>query len=334
MKPFFSVIVPIYNVGEYIEQCIDSIISQTYRNIEIILVDDGSTDGSGQICDEYVAKDDRIIVIHKENGGLVSARQAGAIKATGEYVICVDGDDYISKEYIEVFYESIDKTGADVVCCGSTWKYEDHETLRPVEVAAGFYEKDKINEYIMPILIEGTDGRWFAATVWAKAMRRELYVPVQCEVDRRLKIGEDNACTKPVLFNAKSVVVCDSYGYYYRQNPASLTKNKKAFDINGPFIIADHFGKMIPVDEFDIKDQILRNFVHNMFNAMASQFNRKESYSKVKKFINKSIENTYFKDAVKHVKYDKNYFKGNMVVFALKHRLYFLMYLYNRVVSY
>ena len=334
MKPFFSVIVPVYNVEKYLGQCIESIISQSYKNIEIILVDDGATDGSGKICDKYARRDDRIMVIHKKNGGAVSARQEGALKATAEYIICIDGDDYIAEDYLEVFYDSIDKTDADVVCCGATWKYEDHETKRAVEVEPGYYDKQKIEECIMPILIEGVDGKYFAATVWSKAMRRNLFVTAQSAVDKKLKIGEDNACVKPVIFNAKSVYICDSYGYYYRQNPNSITKNKKAFDIKGPFIIADHFGSVLPINEMDLKDQILRNFVHNMFNAMASQFNRKESYSEVKRYINKNIENTYFEKALRYVKYDKKYIKGNAVVFVLKHRIYFLMYLYNRLVSY
>ena len=103
MKRRYSIIVPIYKIEQYITQCIESIIHQTYKNIEIILVDDGSDDNCPVICDEYALKDDRIKVIHKENGGLVSARKAGALEATGDYICCVDGDDYIAENYIEEF---------------------------------------------------------------------------------------------------------------------------------------------------------------------------------------------------------------------------------------
>lgn len=101
----FSIIVPIYKVQNYLNECIDSILGQTYTNIEVILVDDGSPDECPAICDSYAARDPRVIVIHKENGGLVSARQAGAQRATGNYICCVDGDDYIAPNYIEKMAE-------------------------------------------------------------------------------------------------------------------------------------------------------------------------------------------------------------------------------------
>ena len=107
MERRYSIIVPIYKIEQYITQCIESIIHQTYKNIEIILVDDGSYDNCPVICDEYALKDDRIKVIHKENGGLVSARKAGALEATGDYICCVDGDDYIAENYIEEFEKKI-----------------------------------------------------------------------------------------------------------------------------------------------------------------------------------------------------------------------------------
>ena len=92
----FSVIVPVYNVEEYLSKCIESVLGQTYTQFELILVNDGSTDNCGKICDEYAAKDRRIRVVHKENGGLVSARQKGAGEATGDYVCCLDGDDWLA----------------------------------------------------------------------------------------------------------------------------------------------------------------------------------------------------------------------------------------------
>ena len=110
-----TLIIPIYNIEQYLSQCLDSIINQTYKNIQIILVDDGSTDSSGRICDEYADKDSRIIVIHKENGGLVSARKAGLREATGEYVVYVDGDDWIELNAIEHMVGTIERTKEDIV---------------------------------------------------------------------------------------------------------------------------------------------------------------------------------------------------------------------------
>ena len=109
MKPRISVILPVYNVENYLKKCIDSVCGQTYKNLEIILVDDGATDSCPQLCDEFAKKDERIRVLHKENGGLSDARNAGAKIATGEYITLVDSDDTIESTYIEYLYSLIEK---------------------------------------------------------------------------------------------------------------------------------------------------------------------------------------------------------------------------------
>lgn len=115
MNKLVSVIVPVYNVEKYLERCINSIIQQSYNNLEIILIDDGSTDASGKICDEYKEKDDRIIVIHKENGGLSDARNAGIKIFTGEYVTFIDSDDYVSKNMVSNMLDILEKSSCRIV---------------------------------------------------------------------------------------------------------------------------------------------------------------------------------------------------------------------------
>ena len=117
MTDLVSVIVPIYKVEKYLGKCVDSIINQTYKNLEIILVDDGSPDNSGKICDEYAKKDNRIKVIHKENGGLSSARNAGLDVATGEFIAFVDSDDRIHLDFVEKLYRAIKEENADIASC-------------------------------------------------------------------------------------------------------------------------------------------------------------------------------------------------------------------------
>lgn len=117
MRPLISVIVPVYNVAEYLSECIESILKQTYSNLEIILIDDGSIDGSGQICDEYMKKDKRICVIHKNNGGVSSARNTGLEQFKGDYITFVDADDSIEPHYCEVLLDVIEKFNADMSCC-------------------------------------------------------------------------------------------------------------------------------------------------------------------------------------------------------------------------
>ena len=114
MQPLITVIVPIYKVETYLRKCVDSVIAQTYRDLEIILVDDGSPDGCGRICDEYAARDERIRVIHKENGGLSSARNAALDVCRGEYISFIDSDDFVSPYFIEILYRGIAQTGSEI----------------------------------------------------------------------------------------------------------------------------------------------------------------------------------------------------------------------------
>lgn len=124
-KPLISVIVPIYRVERYLSKCVESILNQTYRHLEIILVDDGSPDGSGAICDEFAEKDSRIRVIHKENGGLSDARNAGIQVAGGEYLAFVDGDDWIEPDMYEAMLGLTEKYGAKLVCAG---RYDENDS--------------------------------------------------------------------------------------------------------------------------------------------------------------------------------------------------------------
>ena len=129
MKERISVVVPVYNVEQYLEKCVNSIINQTYKNLEIILVDDGATDKSGKLCDELAKLDNRIMVYHKKNGGLSDARNYGVERATGDYIGFVDGDDYIDAEMYEKLYEAIKKENVDVAECNLKIIYSDRVEL-------------------------------------------------------------------------------------------------------------------------------------------------------------------------------------------------------------
>ena len=140
----------IYNEWEYLDKCIDSIVNQTYKNIEIILVDDGSTDCCGEKCDNYAEEDSRIIVIHKPNGGLVSARKAGTKEATGDYIINVDGDDWIEKERIQNLVKGIEQYHADIIYMdGYVREYPDNQVMVKGNLRRGFYTKQQVQEEIL-----------------------------------------------------------------------------------------------------------------------------------------------------------------------------------------
>ena len=162
--PLFSVIVPIYNVERFVQQCIDSILGQTYGDFELILVNDGSTDKCPEICNVYAELDKRIRVIHKPNGGLVSARNAGVLVAKGEYVVYVDGDDWVEENWLETLNNLIKKYKPDIINYGayksSDGKYENLKTAN----FEGFYDEVALKEEIVPYLLY--DKRFSFFFIW------------------------------------------------------------------------------------------------------------------------------------------------------------------------
>lgn len=329
--PTFSIIVPIYNVGSYLRQCVDSILNQTYKDFEVVLVDDGSPDNCPAICDEYAEKDDRVKVIHKSNGGLVSARKAGAEEACGRYIVCVDGDDWIDDRHLESFFSIIEDCSPDIIVDSAVRAFED-ESLNysnGLPYRKGYYTKDDIKKEIYPLLIQNEYARYFAPSIWAKAYRAELYKKMQLAVSDQIKIGEDGACTIPCVYYAESIFITDSSTYYYRQNPTSMTKEKKAFSWAGPEMIHKHIQSQIDMDQYDLTEQLHRKTVHELFLVVVSQFNRQESYRTIVKDIKAHLQGEIYSECIKNAKFKS--LKGRFAVLSMRYRLYFLIWVFSRV---
>ncbi len=228
-KACASVIVPIYGVEAYLGQCIESLIAQTYRNIEMILVDDGSPDACPEICDSYARSDRRIKVIHRPNGGLVSARKAGLAVAAGEYIGYVDGDDWVEPEMYEDMIAHAVRHGADVVASGHKEELDGRvvEVLRNT-VSCGVYSGDRlVNDIYATMLYSGKFSQFGLFTfIWNKLFRRTVLFDNQMSVDERIFIGEDAACVYPCLLASKVVCVTDSAHYHYRQRVDSSVKTR------------------------------------------------------------------------------------------------------------
>jgi len=326
--PKFSVIVPIYKVEAYLCQCIKSVLNQSFKDFELILVDDGSPDNCPMICDEYAGKDNRIKVIHKENGGLVSARIAGAKLAVGDYVCCLDGDDWLHSQYFETLISVIDKYEPDVVCFGFYYAYEDETYIKkPLSYKFGYYNRQDIEKNIFPFLLQDVNGRYFSPNVWGKAFKRDLYVQEQLLIHPQIKIGEDIACTTSCVYRAESIYILPDCLYYYRQNMAAMTKEKKAFDSMGPKLIFTHQQNRINLDEYDFHEQSYRSTVHLLFNAVVSQFHRKESYFLICRDIKTYLNDPVYVEAIQGARFKS--LSGRMAHFALKYKLFWLMKLWS-----
>lgn len=221
-----SIVVPIFNVEGYVERCITSIIEQTYENIEIILVDDGSTDRSGVICDGFAEQDRRIRVIHKKNGGLVSTRKAGINIAMGEYVLYVDGDDWIEKDRILHIVKQIANHKSDMIyMSGYKYDIDEKSTIKDDMLEPKIYIGNKIQEELFP-LVQSLDKCFEcnirgSLSLWC--MRRSFLKKKQNLVDNRISMCEDQICVWFCLLSANSVAIMKEQGYHYVQRSNSLS---------------------------------------------------------------------------------------------------------------
>ena len=271
----FSVIVPIYNVKKYIHPCVDSILSQNVRDYEVLLVDDGSTDGSAAVCDEYARKDTRVRVIHKPNGGLVSARNAGISQAKGEYILYVDGDDRVSANWLEVIYHKIVSAPEkpDIVVFGSVMIYENRQKNNIINTEDGFYDRARLEKEIFPRLLSDPQQEYgeavFLPASWNKAFKSELLRDHHC-FDEKIRLGEDNAFVFECLLNAESAVVCKEILYYYNKlNPGSILSMYDPDRIKKRLVLFQYVQKRLsgygPVIDQQMDDFYASRIVYDIF---------------------------------------------------------------------
>ena len=222
MDDKITVIVPVYNVENYLRKCLDSIMVQTYKNIEIIVVNDGSTDTSGEICKEFSGMDHRIIYIEQENAGLSAARNTGLNNMSGDYVTFVDSDDWIEQDYIETLYKKIVEYQADIAV-GNYYSYnEDEETYYFHIYADAYYEKVYDNISIFENLYESHEMKSFALiSAWGKLYKAKLFDYLRFD---KGKLGEDGYFNQKIYLSVNKVVYLNKGLYAYRQRSGSITK--------------------------------------------------------------------------------------------------------------
>ena len=216
-----SVIIPAYNVEQYLRQCLDSVVNQTYRNLEIILIDDGSPDNCGKICDEFAKKDSRVIVIHKQNAGLSAGWNDGLNIATGEWVAFVDSDDWIDVAFFEKMLNASNVKHADAILANAN--YEETEGVVRKAFAFSdpfFYENNTGRDYLMTKVLTVADGTGYGriAVVWNKLYRRRLIEIEHLRFDEKIPAGMPNDALFNLGFFKKANIVAgiDYCGYHYR----------------------------------------------------------------------------------------------------------------------
>lgn len=224
MKDLISIVVPVYNVENYLDTCITSILDQTYSNIEIVLVDDGSTDNSGKICDYYAVMDERVKTIHTKNGGLSDARNKGISQAKGEYIMFIDSDDVVNVNFVEYLYNLLKCNSADIAICDPVHCYPGKEIN---------FEPEKLKKIYKPedAIVEMLYQKTFLVAAWGKLYRKEYFNDILFPYGM---LYEDSAIMYRIFDKTKKIVYGNAklYGYMHREGSITTKKfSKKDFDI-------------------------------------------------------------------------------------------------------
>ena len=320
-SPLVSIIVAVYNSEKYLKQCLDSLASQTYKNIEIIVVNDGSIDGSLLICESIAFKDKRVKVFSQKNSGQTKARKLGLKHAKGEYCLIFDSDDWLEKDTIARITDCAIKYNADVVSFDGYFNYDGHQTVVRQPVKSGFYDKKRLRSELYPKMLYNGRFYYFGiyAAMWNKLFRRELLNKTLLNVADDVRIGEDGLTTFASLLSANRVYMMkDALLYHYRDNNPSLTRSyvKNQFS-NALRLIAEyHALNNKYYKEFDLSRQIDYYFLYNLKSIVIEEF-----YYRFKKPISsryKYISEILAHEDVRKV-LDKNYSDGmnneNMLIF-------------------
>ena len=225
-QPIISVIVPIFKIEQYLPKCIESLLNQSFKDFELILVNDGSPDSCPEICDVYAKKDVRVKVVHKKNGGLLSARKAGLKAATGIYISFVDGDDWVDPYFLDILHKLAIANSSDLVVTGHFREFDGKiETIKPE--MTGAYSIYDIQKTLLPKAIY--NGRFcehgISTYVWNKLFRKSKLEKILYDVPNEIVMGEDAAITYAYLSVAEHVTISSIPLYYYRQRHDSIVKS-------------------------------------------------------------------------------------------------------------
>ena len=324
-NPKISIIVPVYNVERYLRQCIDSILAQTYKDFELLLIDDGSPDNSGTICDEYAKKDPRIRVFHKPNGGVSTARNLGIDNARGEYISFIDADDYVEPNFLEEMLNAMNRYNADLVCCG-TW-----ESVKPDGRYACIMKTDKDkkftrNEMLIEVLAPDSCG----GAPFNKLYKASIIKSNQIKFPEDMKYWEDSSFAIKYTLHCTQTAYISNVLYHYVANDTSATHKKittKTIDhryIDRLKVNRLYREALEPLhDRAVISALNARVFVSNlgMANSIITRYDDKDDKKEIFFKLRKNLI-LYFRDYLKNPRYFKFLRKKTAIRLLLQVYLY------------
>lgn len=307
MSVKLSVVVRIYNVEKYLPQCLDSLISQSYDDLEIILVDDGSKDNCPKICDEYSKRSNKIKVIHKENGGLVSALQEGVKNSSGIYITVVDSDDWVDSDYYESVMTKI--KDADIFMCGFISEFDDGSTLIEKNfVPSGEYQNQKLDQLKNQALYTGQFfHHGIFPALWCKFFKKELVEKITFRINKIIRMGEDAALTYTVLKDCNKVIIDNEITkYHYRRLNSSVSTlyDKNYFERIHELYkwLKENFDNKKDAEQLNSQ---LNYYFASLINTGVYQYINALKKLKSKKTISKDLNQKWVKDVFAGIQKDQ-----------------------------
>lgn len=330
-----SVIVPVYKVEKYIRQCVDSVLNQSCRDFELILVDDGSPDNCPQICDEYAAKDARVKVIHKENGGLSSARKAGIEAASGEFIMIVDGDDWLSPETCECCLASLEhEPDADCVIFSYVREYPDRSILAHVMDSSCVMEGREAEERVYRRLfglvgeeLQNPERLESMGSCCMRLYRAELARQGRFFDTQEVGSSEDTLFNMYALYGCKKVIYLDEPFYHYRKTRQSITSAYRPHLIEQWGRLFDHMESVIAEKQLDAeyRQALDARIALSVFGIGSNEMSAHDAFSAKIGRINTYISTKRYSDAIRKTDISKMPLPWKTMLFFARYRLSFLL---------
>lgn len=326
MNPLISVIVPVYNVDKYLNRCIDSILNQTFKQIEVILVDDGSTDNSPIICDEYSNKYENIKVIHKKNNRVAAARNDGIKIATGKYIALVDSDDWIENNMLEEMYNKAEEFYTDITMCDLKKVGVESEYTVSQPIREGYYDRNMIELELFPCLIM-FENIEFPPTIsnWTCLFRRKFLIEHNLFYDEDIHYCEDSIFGSKAMYNANRFYYMKNryfYNYFYNPNSTTSTCNMKKWD--SYLIINQRLKEDFKDSKFDFSRQIKINMLYFTLNFLGEIGKSDVDYKEKRKLCKELFSSECVKNIFKCFKLPSVNYKLKIILLMIKYKMSFM----------
>ena len=323
VKPLFSVVVPAYNSEKFIDKCIDSLLSQTCKDFELILVDDGSVDDTLSVLNFYAEKDSRVRVLHQENGGHTSARNLGLAHSRGEYILFVDSDDWLDLDALEKCENEIRENNSDIIIFGIHCHSETTDYYIFGSFADGFYTVGGDDTRVKDNILMAPDGRFaFPKSLSGKAFKREKIYDIQQSVPRTVLVGEDGAAFVGAVLKSERISVLRDFNYNCITRDGSVSHSSDELALRRCYDLLEFYRSFLDLEDKSLLQQFNRSVVGRLYTAVRFVAASDKGGDWLKKEFEKVLSHEYVRKSLRSAKFSVKGRKLIIKKFILRHRLF------------